>query len=111
MNNLYSQNVERLTVGNNLTNDILTAIDIISNKHNIPISSEDFRYGLDKYFYVDKSEEIVDYSNDTVIYQYTVYFETINGGACYMIELDHNKNPTIVDADENASNYLSSSIK
>lgn len=106
MNNLDIQKVERLTLGNNLTKDILSAIDKISEKYGLPVSSKDFSYGLDKYFYVDKRQEIVDYDNEIIDYQYTIHFETIDGSACYMIEFDNEKNPLVVDADYNASKYF-----
>ena len=102
MSNLDIQKVERLTLGNNLTKDILSAIDKISDKYGLPVSSKDFNYGLDTYFYVDKRREIVDRDNEIIDYQYTVHFETIDGGACYIIEFDHDQNPLVVDADANA---------
>ena len=106
MNKLDIQKVERLTLGNNLTKDILSAIDKVSSTYGLPVSSKDFNYGLDKYFYVDKRREIVDYDNEILDYQYTVHFETIDGSACYMIEIDNEKNPLVVDADDNASKYF-----
>ena len=104
--NIDMQKVEKLTLGNNLTQDILLAIDKVSNKYGLPVSSKDFNYGLDKYFYVEKKQEIVDYKNETIDYQYTVYFETGEGCASYILEFDYEKNPLVVDANDKASKYF-----
>ena len=106
MIDLQEQRTQRITSGKDLSKTILKAIDIISEKYGTPVSSKDFNYGLVNYFYVDKSKEVIDYKNDIFDYQYTVHFETIDGGACYVIELDENNLPIIVEADANASKYF-----
>tara|TARA_B100001989_G_scaffold246064_1_gene216546 strand:- start:168 stop:503 length:336 start_codon:yes stop_codon:yes gene_type:complete len=96
---------KRLTVNKDLSENILFAIDCIAKAYSVPITSKDFKYGLDSYFYVKKLIEDNNWRSD-FDYQYTVHFETARGEACYLFEFDEHNNPKVVDMDLNAKKFF-----